>query len=134
MAGRIGEETGALAGIRIFSLTAGPIWAGAGALIGSLLLAQLGGEDAALLQTKQWLKPITKLEQTGIAAAGEATSQTLFGIIGWALLKSPEEKAGDKLGLYLDLRISRQNFSLILESYQFSAYEKILYLHRSLQK
>ena len=36
----------------------------------------------SILQTKQWRKPITWLEQTGKAAAGEATSQTLFGIIG----------------------------------------------------
>ena len=112
VAGRIGEEAGALAGLRIGSLIAGPKGAGAGALIGSLLLAQLG-EDAALQQTKQWRKPITWLEQTGKAAAGEATSQTLFGIIGGALLKSPGKKAGEKLGLYLGRRINWQNFSLM---------------------
>jgi len=112
VAGRIGEEAGAIAGLRIGGLIAGPIGAGAGALIGSLLLAQLG-EDAALQQTKQWRKPITWLEQTGKAAAGEATSQTLFGIIGGALLKSPGKKAGEKLGLYLGRRINWQNFSLM---------------------
>lgn len=112
VAGRIGEEAGALAGLRIGGLIAGPIGAGAGALIGSLLLAQLG-EDAALQQTKQWRKPITWLEQTGKAAAGETTSQTLFGIIGGALLKSPGKKAGEKLGLYLGRRINWQNFSLM---------------------
>ena len=112
MAGRIGEEAGAIAGLRIGGLIAGPIGAGAGALIGSLLLAQLG-EDAALQQTKQWRKPITWLEKTGKAAAGEATSQTLFGLIGGALLKSPGKKAGEKLGLYLGLRINWQNFNLM---------------------
>jgi hypothetical protein len=112
VAGRIGEEAGALAGLRIGGLIAGPIGAGAGALIGSLLLAQLG-EDAALQQTKQWRKPITWLEQTGKAAAGEATSQTFFGIIGGALLKSPGKKTGEKLGLYLGRRINWQNFSLM---------------------
>lgn len=112
VAGRIGEEAGALAGLRIGGLIAGPIGAGAGALIGSLLLAQLG-EDAALQQTKQWRKPIKWIEQTGKAAAGEATSQTMFGIIGGALLKSPGKKAGEKLGLYLGRRINWQNFSLM---------------------
>ncbi len=112
VAGRIGEEAGALAGLRIGGLIAGPIGAGAGALIGSLLLAQVG-EDAALQQTKQWRKPITWIEQTGKAAAGEATSQTLFGIIGGALLKSPGKKAGEKLGLYLGRRINWENLSLM---------------------
>ena len=112
VAGRIGEEAGAIAGLRIGGLIAGPIGAGAGALIGSLLLAQLG-EDAALQQTKQWRKPITWLEHTGKAAAGETTSQTLFGFIGGALLKSPGKKAGEKLGLYLGRRINWQNFSLM---------------------
>jgi len=112
VAGRMGEEAGAIAGLRIGGLIAGPIGAGAGALIGSLLLAQLG-EDAALQQTKQWRKPIKWLEQTGKAAAGETTSQTLFGFIGGALLKSPGKKAGEKLGLYLGRRISWQNFSLM---------------------
>ncbi len=112
VAGRMGEEAGAIAGLRIGGLIAGPIGAGAGALIGSLLLAQLG-EDAALQQTKQWRKPIKWLEQTGKAAAGETTSQTLFGFIGGALLKSPGKKAGEKLGLYLGRRINWQNFSLM---------------------
>ena len=112
VAGRIGEEAGAIAGLRIGGLIAGPIGAGAGALIGSLLLAQLG-EDAALQQTKQWRKPIKWLEQTGKAAAGETTSQTLFGFIGGALLKSPGKTAGEKLGLYLGRRINWQNLSLM---------------------
>ena len=112
VAGRFGEEAGAIAGLRIGGLIAGPIGAGAGALIGSLLSAQLG-EDAALQQTKQWRKPIKWLEQTGKAAAGETTSQTLFGFIGGALLKSPGKKGGEKLGLYLGRRINWQNFSLM---------------------
>ena len=103
--GRLGEEAGALAGLRLGALVGGPIGASAGALIGTLLVGQLG-EDAALRHTSQWRHPLSWLRSTGQAAAGEAVSQSLFGLLGGALLSTPGRKAGERLGLYLGRRIN----------------------------
>ncbi len=110
VAGRLGEEAGALAGLRIGGLLGGPLGASAGALLGTLLVGQLG-EDAALHRTKQWLHPWQWLRHTGSAAAGEAASQSIFGLVGGALLSSPGRKAGERLGLYLGRRVDWQRLA-----------------------
>ncbi|NBR44040.1 MAG: hypothetical protein EBT85_03050 [Synechococcaceae bacterium WB5_2B_268] len=89
-------------------LIAGPLGASTGALIGTLLLGQIG-EDAALHRSEQWRNPLQWLTQTGRSAAGEAASQNLFGLLGGAILQNPGRKAGEKLGLYLGRRINWQN-------------------------
>jgi hypothetical protein len=94
--------------LRIGGLLAGPLGASAGALIGTLLLGQIG-EDAALHRSEQWRTPLQWLTQTGRSAAGEAASQNLFGLLGGAILQNPGRKAGEKLGLYLGRRINWQN-------------------------
>ena len=58
-------------------------------------------EDAALRHTEQWRHPLGWLRQTGQAAAGEAVSQSLFGLLGGALFQAPGRQAGERVGLVL---------------------------------
>lgn len=104
VAGRLGEEAGALAGLRLGGWIGGPLGASAGALIGTLVVGQMG-EDAALHHTEQWRHPLSWLRQTGQTAAGEAATQSLFGLVGGSLLNAPGRRAGERLGLYLGRRI-----------------------------
>jgi hypothetical protein len=110
VAGRLGEEAGALAGLRIGGLLGGPLGASAGALVGTLLVGQLG-EDAALHRTQQWRHPWQWLRHTGSSAAGEAASQSIFGLVGGVLLSGPGRKAGERLGLYLGRRVDWQRLA-----------------------
>ena len=109
VAGRLGEEVGALTGLRLGALLGGPLGATSGALLGTLVMGQLG-EDAALHHTEQWRQPLRWLRQTGRMAAGEAASQSLFGLLGGALLQTPGRRAGERVGLYLGRRIDWQRF------------------------
>lgn len=113
LAGRLGEEAGTLAGLRIGGWIGGPLGASAGALIGTLVVGQMG-EDAALHHIDQWRHPLGWLRQTGQSAAGEAATQTLFGLLGGAVLQAPGRRAGERVGLYLGRRMDWLQFKPVV--------------------